>query len=104
VAKVRVLLIASAVGLVATALSATAQADPDGDYLNVLGNSPGFFGGVLNDAIYVGAGHRACDALRGGATPEDVASRLVISPFTTPYMAHTIVDAAQATMCPDTKH
>ena len=88
----------------AIAFCAPAQADPAGDYLNILGNSPGFFGGPVNNAVYVAAGHRACDALHSGATPEDAATQLVVPPWTTPYIARTMVDAAQATMCADTKH
>jgi len=99
------LLTASFGAAVAAAMmfSAPAYADPDGDYLNILGNSPGFFGGPINNGIYVAAGHRACDALHSGATPEDAAAQLVIPPYTTPYIARTMVNAAQATMCTDTK-
>lgn len=80
-----------------------AHADPDSDYLGVLGNSPGYIGGPLNNAIYVNQGHRACDLLHGGASHDDAAGQLVTPPYISPYMARTIVDAAQATLCPDTR-
>jgi hypothetical protein len=84
--------------------AAPAQADPDGDYLGVLGNSPGVLGGAVNNAIYVNQGHRACDLLHGGASHDDVVGQLVMPPYVAPWLARAMVDAAQATLCPDTRH
>jgi hypothetical protein len=81
-----------------------AHADPDGDYLNILGNTPGVIGGPINNAIYTSQGHRACDILHSGATHDDAVNQLTVPVYVQPWLARAMVDAAQTALCPDTKH
>lgn len=87
----------------ALTLAAPAHADPNGDYLNIMANSPGVIGGPVNDALYVNQGYRACDILRGGATPEDAIAQLTTPIFVQPWLARAMVGAAQTALCPETK-
>jgi hypothetical protein len=64
-------------------------------YVKSLATRPRFFGGPVNNAVYLARVIEPCDAV--GATPDDAATQLVDPPCTTPY-------AAQATMCSDPRH
>jgi hypothetical protein len=92
-------------GILVTALTTaalicapTASADPDGDYLGNLHGQPGVLGGPVNDAVYVTQGHRACDLLGSGVSPDDAAAQLT-NYFVTTYIARTMVTAAQQSLC-----
>lgn len=87
------------VPVIAVVLAAPASADPDGDYLANIGNQPGMFGGAVNNGIYLASGHRACDLMASGVTPDDAAGQLT-NFFVTPYIAKTMVTAAKQTLCP----
>lgn len=98
----RVVLLALAA--LALVVAAPAHADPDGDFLSIISNSPGTFGGPINNGVYLNTGHRACDLLRGGTSYQDTVDQLVAPPFITAYTARLSTDAAQTALCPDTKH
>jgi hypothetical protein len=83
---------------VALLLAAPAHAS-DQDYLANLENRPGIIGGPVNEAVYLAAGHHACDLIGSGTSPEDAAGQLV-NFFVTPYIAHAMVDAARVSLCP----
>ena len=87
----------------ATLFCPAAHADPEGDYLDILGNTPGVIGGPINNAIYTAAGHRACDILHNGGTSEDAVTQLTVPLYVQPWLARSMVGAAQTAMCPDTK-
>lgn len=87
----------------AIALAAPANADPEGDYLNILSGQPGYIGGPINNGVYLNTGHRACDLLHGGTSYEDTVSQLVAPPYISAYTARISTDAAQTALCPDTK-
>lgn len=97
-------IICTTLAAIALLAAAPASADPDGDYLALLSGQPGYLGGAVNNAVYVNTGHRACDALHGGASREDTIAQITTPPWITTYQAHIITDAAQTAICPDTKH
>ncbi|MBE1551854.1 hypothetical protein GGC64_005941 [Mycobacterium sp. OAS707] len=103
--RARVVISAIGAALSAAAICvAPASADPDGDYLGALGNTPGVIGGPVNNGIYVAAGHHACDILRGGGTHDDAVNQLTVPIYVQSWLAQAMVDAAQSALCPDTKH
>lgn len=84
---------------VAVVLAAPAHADPDGDYLGNLAGQPGIIGGPVNNGIYLADGHRSCDLIASGMSPQDTEGQLT-NFFVTPNIAHAIVVAAQQSLCP----
>jgi hypothetical protein len=95
-----ILLLAAVAGL---AFAAPASADPDGDYLNIMGNTPGVIGGPINNAIYTSQGHRACDLQHSGVSHDDAVAQLTVPMYVQPWLARAMVDAAQVVYCPETK-
>lgn len=94
-------LTATALTAAALAFSPSAHADPDGDYLNIMANTPGVLGGPINDAIYMSQGYRACDLLSSGVPREDVVGQLTVPVYVQPWLARAMVDAAQSALCPE---
>jgi Protein of unknown function (DUF732) len=82
----------------------TAHADPGGDYLNQLGNTPGFTVNGFTSILLTNAGNGACNDLRAGITPEDAAVRQLSFPGSSLASTRIMVSAAQQNLCPDTLH
>jgi hypothetical protein len=93
-----------AAGLMGIVLAVPAAADPDGDYLNQLGNTPGFTVNGFTSGLLLNAGNTICADLRGGMTPEDSAQKMLFYPGSSIALTRVMVAAAQQTMCPDTLH
>lgn len=97
-------MIVASLAAAALVLAAPAAADPEGDYLNTLANSPGFTINGFTSPLLVGAGNAICGDLRGG-TPIDVAQQHAMAyPGATNFGVKVMVGAAQQYLCPDTLH
>lgn len=98
----RTALLLAALAAAAAATAAPASADPEGDYLGILSNTPGVTVNGFTGPLLVGAGNAVCTDLRSG-TPVDVAVQHAMAyPGATNHGAKAMVNAAQQTLCPDT--
>lgn len=88
-----------AVTTMALMCAAPAWADPDGDYLANLSSQPGIIGGPVNNGVYLSQGHRACDLMASGVSPQDAEGQLV-NFYVTPNIAHAMVTTAKQSLCP----
>lgn len=92
------LLTATAVAaLSALTLVPPAQAD-DQSYLDAF-NSYGIIAPWLTDTEKLYAGHRTCELLHSGMTPQEIVSRFHKPPLN--YAPPQLMDAAQHELCPD---
>lgn len=94
----RFLIATVAASLSALAVAGPAQAD-DQSYLDAF-NSYGFVAPWFTDSEKLYAGHRVCELIHSGMTPEDIVRRFHNPPLN--YSPPQAIDAAQHELCPDT--
>lgn len=85
------------------ALSATAQAAPEDDFLAVLANTPGVTVNGLTGPMLTGAGQQACGHLRDGMSIDDTTAAMMWYPGASTALMRALVGAAHQTLCPDVK-
>lgn len=94
------ILTAAVAGVAALAVAAPAAADPDSDFLNVLGNTPGVTVNGFTAPMLTGAGHQACDRLQAGMSVDDTVAAMMGYPGASTGTMRALVSAAQQTLCP----
>ena len=77
-----------------------AAADPDSDFLNVLGNTPGVTINAFTGPMLTGAGHQACGHLQSGMSFDDTVAAMMWYPGASTGTMRALVSAAQQTLCP----
>lgn len=98
------LLAAAAATATALVTAGTASATPEEDaYLATLANTPGFTVNPFTSMLLVGAGNGYCADLRGGVPVDEVYGKAMAYPGATNVGARQMVDAAQQSLCPDTR-
>ncbi len=85
----------------AVALAAPAHAD-EGQYLDILSNTPGFTINPMTSVLLVGAGNAICGDLHNGTSLADAQNHAMAYPGATNFGAKAMVAAAQQALCPDT--
>ena len=85
---------------VAVGFAGPAGADPDSDYLNLLGNTPGVTINGFTAPMLTGAGHQACGHLQAGMSFDDTVAAMMWYPGASTGTMRAVVTAAQQTLCP----
>jgi hypothetical protein len=83
-------------------LAVPAWADPEGDFLNQLGNIPGVTINGFTSGLLLNAGNQACGHLRDGLNFDDTVGAMMWYPGASTGTMRALVSTAQHTMCPDT--
>lgn len=96
--------IVAAIAVSAIATAAPAAADPEGDYLGILSNTPTFTVNGFTGPLLIAAGNSYCSDLRAGTPLDAVQGKAMMYPGATNYGAKAMVAAAQQALCPDTLH
>lgn len=86
---------------VAVGFAGQSVADPDADFLNVLGNTPGVTINGFTGPMLTGAGHQACDRLQSGMSVDDTVAAMMGYPGASTGTMRALVSAAQQTLCPE---
>lgn len=94
------ILTAAGTAVVALAVAAPAAADPESDYLNLLGQTPGVTVNGFTTPMLSGAGHQACGHLQSGMSFDDTVGAMMGYPGASTGTMRALVSAAQQTLCP----
>ena len=100
---VRFLTATAAALAAAVALSGSAQAAPEDDFLAVLAGTPGFTINGFTGPMLTGAGQQACGHLRDGMSIDETTAAMMWYPGATNAAMKALVVAAHQTLCPDMK-
>lgn len=89
-------------GILAAAVGFAGQAaaDPDSDFLNLLGDTAGVTVNGFTAPMLTGAGHQACGHLQSGMSYDDTVAAMMWYPGASTGTMRALVSAAQQTLCP----
>jgi len=95
-----VMIVGGVLAAMAVGFAGQAAADPDSDYLNLLGDTAGVTVNGFTGPMLTGAGHQACGHLQSGMSFDDTVAAMMWYPGASTGTMRALVRAAQQTLCP----